>query len=60
MESNNNTWHISIDKERDIWTKVLLNKFINFPDKCFKYQKGNISLINKENLINILLENNLL
>ena len=51
MESNTNTWHISIDKERDIWTKELINKFINVPNHCHKWKKGNISLINKKNVI---------
>lgn len=33
-----------------------MNTFIKSPNKCLKYRKGKISLINKENLINPIID----
>lgn len=52
MESNTNTQHISIDKERDIRTKEIIKAFVMVPNQCDKCGTSKISLINKENLIN--------
>ena len=44
-------WGVEIAKEREFWIKNLINTFINIPNKCKYYNKGNINLRNN-NIIN--------
>ena len=54
MESftNKTDWGITIEKERDFWSKNLLNILIPVPTKCIICNKGKINLIKKDNIIN--------
>ena len=47
-------WNIDIAKERALWQKELIGKFITVPNICPACTHGAIYLINQENEINLI------
>ena len=45
-------WPISIEKERECWSKQLIPLFINTPEICHHHQKGIINLRKNESINN--------
>ena len=50
--SNKTDWGITIEKERDFWSKYLLNILIPVPTNCKICNKGKINLRKKDSIIN--------
>ena len=51
-KTNKTEWGISIEQERDIWNKEILNILIPIPKICKYRNKGLINLPNNSSIIN--------
>lgn len=48
-------WHINIANEREIWNKLLINRFISIPEKCIYCNTRIIKTRNNNKFVNPIL-----